>query len=146
MSYPPRQSRSAAQHNVVDAVSQNATGITAIPSPGNGGISYTSRGFSGDGSILQLLDGTRLYVGAGTVTFPFDTWSAERIDVLRGPASVLYGEGAIGGAIDIISKKPIFTQFQGQIEGAVGDYSTRRVSLDVGGPACRSALGLPLHL
>ena len=121
------------QHNVVDAVSQNATGITAIPSPGNGGISYTSRGFSGDGSILQLLDGTRLYVGAGTVTFPFDTWSAERIDVLRGPASVLYGEGAIGGAIDIISKKPIFTQFQGQIEGAVGDYSTRRVSLDVGG-------------
>ncbi len=122
------------EHDIIDAVSQNATGITAIPSPGNGGIAYTSRGFSGDGSVLQLLDGTRLYVGAGTVTFPFDTWSAERIDVLRGPASVLYGEGAIGGAIDIISKKPILTQFQGQIEGAVGDYTTRRVALDVGGP------------
>ena len=122
------------EHDVIDAVSQNATGITAIPSPGNGGIAYTSRGFSGDGSVLQLLDGTRLYVGAGTVTFPFDTWSAERIDVLRGPASVLYGEGAIGGAIDIISKKPIFTQFQGEIEGALGDYATRRIALDVGGP------------
>ena len=84
--------------------------------------------------MLQLLDGTRLYVGAGTVTFPFDTWSAERIEVLRGPASVLYGEGAIGGAIDIISKKPIFSRFQGQIEGALGDYATRRVALDVGGP------------
>jgi iron complex outermembrane receptor protein len=40
------------------------------------------------------------------LTFPFDTWSAQRIEVLRGPASVMYGEGAIGGAINVISKMP----------------------------------------
>jgi outer membrane receptor protein involved in Fe transport len=55
---------------------------------------------------MQLYDGTRLYVGAGTVTFPFDVWSAERIEVLRGPTSVLYGEGAIGGVVNFVPKKP----------------------------------------
>ena len=46
-------------------------------------------------------------MGSGTLTFPYDTWSAQRIEVLRGPASVLYGEGAIGGAINVISKQPL---------------------------------------
>lgn len=126
------------EHNVIDAVTQNATGITAIPAPGNGGISYVSRGFGGNtsnGSVMQLVDGNRLFVGAGTVTFPFDTWSVSRIEVLRGPASVLYGEGAIGGIINIVTKQPIFSQFQGEVEGALGAYATRRIALDVGGPA-----------
>ena len=55
---------------------------------------------------MQLYDGTRLFLGTGTVTFPFDTWSAERIEVLRGPASVMYGEGAIGGVVNVVPKKP----------------------------------------
>ena len=41
---------------------------------------------------MQLFDGTRLYTGMGTVNFPSDPWMVERIDVIRGPASVLYGE------------------------------------------------------
>ncbi len=122
------------EHNVIDAVAENATGFTANPSPGNGGIAYTARGFSGNGSVLQLLDGTRLYIGAGTVTFPFDTWSVSKIETLRGPASVLYGEGAIGGVVNVISKQPIFDRVRGEIEGAVGDFGTRRVGIDVGGP------------
>ena len=79
------------QQNLLDAVTQNATGITAIGEPGNGGVAFSSRGFTGVDSVKTLYDGTRLYVGSGTVTFPFDTWSAERIEVLRGPASVMYG-------------------------------------------------------
>jgi iron complex outermembrane receptor protein len=94
------------QQNLLDAVTQNATGITAIGEPGNGGVAFSSRGFTGADSVKTLYDGTRLYIGSGTVTFPFDTWSAERIEVLRGPASVMYGEGAIGGAINVISKMP----------------------------------------
>ena len=77
------------QHNVIDAVTQNAVGFTANPAPGNGGLSFATRGFTGSNSVMTLYDGTRLYVGSGTVTFPFDTWSAERIEVMRGPASVL---------------------------------------------------------
>jgi iron complex outermembrane receptor protein len=121
------------QHNVADAVAQNAVGFTASPAPGNGGLSFSTRGFAGSNSVMTLYDGTRLYVGSGTVTFPFDTWSAERIEVLRGPASVLYGEGAIGGIINVIPKKPIATPYN-DAEMSFDTNATRRVAVDSGGP------------
>ncbi|WP_348637586.1 TonB-dependent receptor [Bradyrhizobium sp. ISRA443] len=120
------------QHNVTDAVAQNAAGFTASPAPGNGGLSFSTRGFAGSNSVMTLYDGTRLYVGAGTVTFPFDTWSAERIEVMRGPASVLYGEGAIGGIINVIPKKPIATTYN-DAEASLDSNMTRRVAVDSGG-------------
>ena len=91
--------------SVQDAVTRTP-GISSIGTPGNGGTALSARGFSGHSATMQLYDGTRQYVGAGTVTFPVDTWSVQRIDVLRGPASVLYGEGATGAVINV--KKPQF--------------------------------------
>ncbi|MEH2473278.1 iron complex outermembrane receptor protein [Nitrobacteraceae bacterium AZCC 2161] len=121
------------QHDVLDAVTQNATGFTATPEPGNGGVSFATRGFSGNGTVMTLRDGTRLYVGSGTMTFPFDSWSADRIEVLRGPASVMYGEGAIGGAINVISKMPLTTQ-RNEAEISLDTNLTRRLAIDSGGP------------
>lgn len=130
---PGQLARDRGQRTVQEAVSQDATGFTFIGSPGNGGTAMSVRGFAGHGSTQQLFDGTRLYVASGTVSFPYDTWSAERIEVLRGPASVLYGEGAIGGIINVIPKKPtpFFTQ-----EGfaAVGTDLSRRIAAGSGGP------------
>ena len=125
--------RQRGQTSVNQAVTQDATGFTSTASPGNGDTGLATRGFAGHGSVMQLYDGTRLYVGAGTVTFPFDTWSAERIEVLRGPASVLYGEGAIGGVVNFVPKKP--TSFFAQ-EGlvAAGTDATGRFGLGSGGP------------
>ncbi|KZD21040.1 TonB-dependent siderophore receptor [Tardiphaga robiniae] len=124
------------QQNVVDAVTQNATGFTAIGEPGNGGIAFSTRGFAGSGSVTSLSDGTRLYVGSGTVNFPFDTWTAEKIEVLRGPASVMYGEGAIGGAINVISKLPLWVP-RNQAEISLDSNMTRRIALDSGGPVSK---------
>jgi iron complex outermembrane recepter protein len=121
------------QTSVSQAVTQNATGFTSSASPGNGDTGLATRGFNGHGSVMQLYDGTRLYVGAGTVTFPFDTWSAERIEVLRGPASVLYGEGAIGGVINVVPKKPT-EYFTNEALVAVGTDATRRFGAGSGGP------------
>lgn len=121
------------QHNVIDAVTQNATGFTASPAPGNGSLSFNTRGFTGNSTVMTLYDGTRLYVGAGTLTFPFDTWSAQRIEVLRGPASVMYGEGAIGGAINVISKMPLAVQ-RNEAEVSLDSNMTRRLAVDSGGP------------
>ncbi|MFK5596455.1 TonB-dependent receptor [Methylobacterium sp. HMF5984] len=121
------------QDTIADAVTQNATGITTIASPGNGNGAFTSRGFSGPNSIQQLYDGTRLFVGANTVTFPFDTWNVERIEVLRGPASVLYGDGAIGGVINVVTKKPTFTSIN-LVRAGVGSDGIARLALDSGGP------------
>lgn len=52
-----------------------ATGFASSATPGNGGTAIAARGFSGHGSVVNLFDGTRLYVGAGTATFPADTWT-----------------------------------------------------------------------
>ncbi len=121
------------QHNIIDAVTQNATGFTASPAPGNGSLSFNTRGFTGNSTVMTLYDGTQLYVGSGTVTFPFDTWSAQRIEVLRGPASVMYGEGAIGGAINVISKMPLQVQ-RNEAEISLDSNMTRRLAVDSGGP------------
>jgi len=121
------------QQNVIAAVTQDATGFTASPAPGNGSLSFNTRGFTGNGTVMTLYDGTRLYVGSGTLTFPYDTWSAQRVEVLRGPASVLYGEGAIGGAINAISKIPLWVQST-QAEVSFDSNMTRRIAVDSGGP------------
>ena len=130
---PGKAIRDRGQQNVNEAVTQNATGFTSAASPGNGGSSLTARGFSGHNSVMRLYDGTRLYLGNGTITFPFDTWNAERIEVLRGPASVIYGEGAIGGVINVVPKKPT-DYFTHEAEVAIGTDATRRIGLGSGGP------------
>ncbi len=117
---------------VQDAVTRSP-GITFIGSPGNGGTALSARGFTGHSSTMQLYDGTRLYVGAGTVTFPVDTWSVERIDVLRGPASVLYGEGATGAVINVVPKKPFEGEVRNHVRLGYGSDDRRQMALDSGG-------------
>ena len=117
---------------VQDAVTRSP-GITFIGTPGNGGTALSARGFTGHSSTMQLYDGTRLYVGAGTVTFPVDTWSVERIDVLRGPASVLYGEGATGAVINVVPKKPFEGEIRNHLRLGYGSDDRRQMALDSGG-------------
>ena len=69
--------RARGDRSVQDAVTRT-TGITNTATPGNGGSSYSARGFVGQGSVMQLYDGIRMYSGAGTVTSRWTTgrWSA----------------------------------------------------------------------
>lgn len=117
---------------VQDAVTRSP-GITFIGTPGNGGTALSARGFTEHSSTMQLYDGTRLYVGAGTVTFPVDTWSVERIDILRGPASVLYGEGATGAVINTVPKKPFEGEIRNRVRMGYGSDDRRQAALDSGG-------------
>ena len=117
---------------VQDAVTRTP-GISSIGSPGNGGTALSARGFTGHAATMQLYDGTRQYVGAGTVTFPVDTWSVARIDVLRGPASVLYGEGATGAVINVVPKKPFAGDIRNQLYLGYGSDDRRQAALDSGG-------------
>jgi iron complex outermembrane receptor protein len=128
------------QDSIAEAVTQDATGITTIAAPGNGNGAFTSRGFAGPNSIQQLYDGTRFYVGANTVTFPFDTWNVERIEVLRGPSSVLYGDGAIGGVINVVPKKPVFVPIN-TARAVVGTDGVARLAFDSGGGIAQAEYG-----
>ncbi|MBT6057126.1 MAG: TonB-dependent receptor plug domain-containing protein, partial [Gammaproteobacteria bacterium] len=93
-------------YGALEAVTRT-TGVSASASPGNGGTSISSRGFNGHGSTVYTYDGTRLYIVAGTVTFPADTWTLDRVEVLRGAGSVINGVGALGTTINYVPKSPV---------------------------------------
>lgn len=73
--------------------------------PGNPAV-ITMRGFAGNVvSILQ--DGVR--VSSSTVVQrDTNTWHFDKIEVIKGPASVLFGEGALGGVVNKVTRKPQF--------------------------------------
>ncbi|RON58442.1 TonB-dependent receptor [Pseudomonas frederiksbergensis] len=126
------QIRARGDRSVQDAVSRS-TGISRTGTPGDGGTSLQARGFTGQSSVMQLFDGNRMYTGMGTATFPVDTWSVERIDVLRGPASVLYGEGATGAVVNVIPKKPFDGEIENHLRVGYGSYDRQQQAFDSGG-------------
>ncbi|WP_228535992.1 TonB-dependent receptor [Noviherbaspirillum malthae] len=109
-------------------------GVTESPAPGNGGTSLVARGFAGHNSVAQLVDGTRLIVAAGTITYPFSTWPLESVEVLSGPASVLYGDGSIGAAVNYVTKKPLFERTQREAMLGVGSYGAIQAGIGLRGP------------
>ena len=119
--------------SVVEAITR-ATGLSNDASPGDGGSAMAARGFVGHSSIMQLYDGTRLFIGAGTVTFPFDTWMAQSIEVLRGPASVMYGQGAIGGVINVVPRKPSLENQSAEVAVGAGTDGRMNAAIDFNAP------------
>ena len=109
-------------------------GVTTQSSPGNGFASRQTRGFGGVNSVMKLYDGAQLFVASGTLTFPFDTWSVERIEFLGGPASVMYGNGAIGGVINVIPRRPNRFTTENAARVAIGSNNTLRAAFGRGGP------------
>ncbi len=118
-------------YGALEAVTRSA-GVSSSASPGNGGTSISSRGFNGHGSTVYTYDGTRLYITAGTVTFPADTWTLDRVEVLRGAGSVINGVGALGSTINYVPKKPRFgdSDFQAMVAG--GSFGMNRIALGGG--------------
>ena len=71
-----------------------------------GGISL--RGLSGgSGRMMVLIDGHPQYAGifGHSISDAYQSFLAERVEVLRGPASVLYGSNAMGGVINIVTRQ-----------------------------------------
>lgn len=106
-------------------------GIQIRDSSGSPDRQVDMRGFgiTGDQNTLVLLDGQRL----SEIELTTVKWSAipisaiERIEILRGSGAVLYGGGASGGVINIITKSPKANQTTGEAYLGAGGYSTREV-------------------
>lgn len=89
------------------------------------GFQVTSRGDFRDG--LSQASGNFAY-------WRTEQYGLERIDVIKGPAGVLYGQTVPGGLINRISKMPVETPFA-EIEGQIGDPAWFQAAFDVGGKA-----------
>lgn len=93
----------------------------------NGGIGQLAdmylRGTESDHTLV-LRDGIRLNTpSSGTANLAFiDTTDIKQIEVLKGPASVLYGTDAIGGVVQLVSKTPEKTS--AFITGEIGEHQT----------------------
>ena len=82
-------------------VAKAATGVTGGDAPGAPAI-FSMRGFAGD-QINTLYNDIR--IGPSTMTGrPMDTANLERVEILKGPASLLSGKGATGGAVNYVTK------------------------------------------
>ena len=80
------------------------------------------------------LDGLKLFASASGYAQPqADVSRLDRIEVVKGPASVLYGQSSPGGLVAEESKLPLQRDFYGAVAGTYGNYELYRVDADVGG-------------
>jgi len=122
---------------VVTDVLKNEVGVVVRDYFGTGKTATLDiRGFGETGPLntLVLVDGRRVneidLSGVDWTQIPLD--QVERIEIVRGPGSVLYGDNAVGGVINIITKKPE-KPFSANVEGVIGSYSYNKEAASVSG-------------
>ncbi len=105
----------------VEQAADSLPGVTSGGSPGDP-ASFAMRGFQGD-QISVLHNG--LYIGPSDMTNrPENTFNLESVEILKGPASVLYGQGAIGGVVNVTNKAPSFGAPTFDFLASVGSFGT----------------------
>ena len=92
---------------------------------------YSTRGFGGN-NVTVMRDGIRQNT-ASQSSRTVDSFILDRIEVLKGPDGLMFGEGAIGGAVNYISKSPTST-FRGDAMASYGAWGSYRVGIGAGGP------------
>jgi iron complex outermembrane receptor protein len=116
-------------HTVVEAL-RYTPGVTLDSFSANTFFdSVTIRGFQ----AAQYLDGLRLPIDPSTqFGVPrIEPYGLERLEVLKGPSSGLYGQTNPGGLLNMISKRPIDKRF-GEIEGTFGNFDRFQGAFDIG--------------
>lgn len=91
----------------VPSLFTTSRGLLGYGVSGGGSGSISLRGISaGSGQLLVLIDGHPQYQGVygHPIADSYQTLMAERVEVLRGPASMLYGSNAMGGVINIVTR------------------------------------------
>ena len=107
-------------------VTERGIGGFGISTGGSGGIKIRGVGGSPTSQILMMVDGQPQFAGnyshhvADTYTMDF----AEKVEVIRGPASVLYGSNAMGGAINIITSNAQKEGVHNTLNAQYGSYNT----------------------
>ncbi len=91
---------------------------------------FNIRGFSTNDTGIYL---NGLRVSPGVTALAPEPYGLERIDVLKGPASVLYGQNAPGGLVNLVSKRPTDTPL-GEAAVLGGSYGRIQGQFDLGGP------------
>ncbi|WP_375513709.1 TonB-dependent siderophore receptor [uncultured Nostoc sp.] len=124
----PRQSwQDQGAVNTIDTL-RSVGVIQGFNSPTNGDV-FTIRGFQ---TSNLLRNGLKDYT-SGAISGQTQLANIERLEVLRGPASVLYGQGNPGGTINFVTKQPLSEPYFAA-STTFGSYSFYQPTLDISGP------------
>lgn len=92
------------------------------------------RGVGGGNKVLFMIDGMPQWAGVFGHSLP-DTYVAngvERIEVVKGPSSILYGSSAMGGSVNIITKRQSEDGVSGRARAMFGSFSTQKFNVATG--------------
>jgi iron complex outermembrane receptor protein len=132
--------RQSGESNILSALSQRVPGLFVternvagfgVGSRGAGGI--TLRGVGGN-RMLILIDGHPQYMGVlgHALADAYATSNIEKVEVVRGPASILYGSNAMNGAINIITQRHDADGWNANAAVMYGSYNTQKYAFDAG--------------
>jgi len=126
------------QHQITNL--QSALDLSASIARQNdlGGIqdTFAIRGFAGDetmpsGYLVNGFSAGRGYSGRRDIS------NIERIEIMKGPGSALYGRGEPGGTINLVTKKPQF-ETEGYLQTSAGNFNSKRLEGDFTGALSES--------
>ncbi len=110
--------------DTIKEVLKNTAGVTFMAGE-TGEEDIRLRGFSLAGTGDIFLDGMR-----DPAFYDRDTFNQDRVEVLRGSASMLFGRGSTGGAVNQVSKVPRLMD-ENEVTTTVGSHAYRRVTADL---------------
>ncbi|HWV14720.1 MAG TPA: TonB-dependent receptor, partial [Cellvibrio sp.] len=114
-------------------VARNVSGVRFDSTAGNRSENFNIRGFSStrlarDGFLSPASFGDSSFVGLSNLS---------RVEVLKGPASMLYGQVEPGGLINLVTKKPLEEAF-GKLSGTYGSDDYKLIEADLNQPLSES--------
>lgn len=120
--------REQGYHTTIDAV-RGATGVTAGDAPND--VAFAMRGFQGN-QINVTYNG----INVGPTGFTFltaETFNLDRVEFLKGPSSLMTGQGAVGGSINYVTKAPHTGPVQNEAFVGFDSYGSYRTGYGSGG-------------
>ncbi len=109
---------------IIDAPSDNSQSVTVR------GIGTSSNNWAIEQSVPIFVDGVHYGRGSSSFNAFLDV---ERVEVLRGPQPIFFGQNAAAGAVSVISRKP-GDVWEGYVNGEVGNNNIINSEFGVGGP------------
>lgn len=125
---------------------QDVPGVAVSRSGSTGSQTQVRIRGSEANQVLVLVDGIRANDPAGNDEFGFQdltTWDVDRIEVVRGPQSALWGSDALAGVINVITRRP-GEDFSVGGFAEYGSFDTTSVGIRLGGEVSATRIGLSL--
>lgn len=107
--------------------------VPGVIADGYGLDSRADTAFVRGTEAAEFLDGLKRTFNYYVYSYRIDPYFMERIEVLRGPPSVLYGQAPVGGIVNSVSKRPQTEEYR-EVTVEYGTFDFKQVKTDMTGP------------